>query len=82
MSTTQPRACSRCMFIEVQPPKPPNLTGLMICRRDPPQMSQMLTQQGIVSMVNFPTVAPDTWCYQFREASEHESYSPIVPAKR
>jgi hypothetical protein len=60
----QERSCSHCRFSETQPPRP-DLKRVMICRRDPPQMTQMLTDRGIVSMVNFPTVTPDTWCHQY-----------------
>jgi hypothetical protein len=65
------RKCSDCEFVAKQPAVPPNLSGVMKCRLLPRQLTmQIITgpggQQGTASLLDFPTVRDEDWCYQFR----------------
>lgn len=61
------KACKDCVYAEKQPLPPPNLHSIIVCRRFPPQMTQIPQPNGVASLVNFPMVKEDLWCWEYKQ---------------
>ena len=66
------KRCAECKFCVTQPPIPPNLTGVNVCKRFPPipcvlwGQDRATGQPLILGGQNMqPQVAPDMFCFEF-----------------
>ena len=64
-SAVEMRSCATCKFCAVQQLPPPEITKVRVCKRFPPQVNVVQSQQGGAFMVNFPIVADEVWCYEY-----------------
>lgn len=60
--------CQDCFYGEQAPLDANNIGQVrpVICRRFPPSAQLLPTNQGVQMVANFPMMAPDAWCWEFK----------------
>ena len=59
------RVCASCKFSTTD--LAPDKSIVRFCRRHPPQLNLLLTQQGPLVMSHNPQVKDDFWCGEFEK---------------
>lgn len=65
--------CSGCVFSLESDPNPADLRAPrnLLCRRLPPTVLALgMSQQGLATSSQFPTVKPDGWCGEWQPADD------------
>lgn len=62
----QERACARCEYMVLQLIGPHDLERKMVCKRFPPNITNIHTPQGLMSITAHPVVNAGQWCFEFK----------------
>jgi hypothetical protein len=72
-------ACSRCLFHVEGDLDPNTLKRPIMCKKNPPSLVMLPTQNGMALAAMWPVMQPDAWCYSFApDVSALAEESPLV----
>jgi hypothetical protein len=65
VSAVEMRSCATCKFSGIHRPPPPEIGKIRVCKRFPPVMTMLMTENGPAGVCNFPIVTDEIWCFEY-----------------
>lgn len=63
------QTCKYCIFaseVDESTALEIRISGAVLCKRFPPVLTHIPTQQGIMNVQGYPTMKPDGWCGEYK----------------